>query len=124
MTRDRQDKRGHSATVGGLITRRRVLASSAVALGGAGVSAAPWRVAFAQPKPYRIGTLQPLSGAAAIIGKTALVGVQMAVDRINKSGGINGRQVELIVADYESKDRKSTRLNSSHIQKSRMPSSA
>ena len=28
---------------------------------------------------------------------------QMAVDRINKSGGINGRPVELIVADYESK---------------------
>src|SRR6266849_2906918 len=27
----------------------------------------------------------------------------MAVDRINKSGGINGRPVELIVADYESK---------------------
>src|SRR5262249_41161429 len=30
-------------------------------------------------------------------------GVQMAVDRINKMGGINGRPVELIVADYESK---------------------
>ena len=28
---------------------------------------------------------------------------QMAVDRINQSGGINGRPVELIVADYESK---------------------
>ena len=27
----------------------------------------------------------------------------MAVDRINQSGGINGRPVELIVADYESK---------------------
>src|SRR6202011_958929 len=39
----------------------------------------------------------------AIIGKTALVGVQMAVDRINKAGGINGRPIELIVADYESK---------------------
>ena len=45
----------------------------------------------------------PLSGAAAAVGKTALVGVQMAVDRINKSGGINGRPVELIVADDESK---------------------
>jgi branched-chain amino acid transport system substrate-binding protein len=60
-------------------------------------------LALAQSKPYRIGTMQPLSGAAAIIGKTALVGVQMAVDRINKAGGINGRPVELIVADYESK---------------------
>jgi len=87
----------------GAITRRRVLATSAAALGGAGVSAVPWGVVFAQPKPYRIGTMQPLSGAAAIIGKTALVGVQMATDRINQSGGINGRKIELIVADYESK---------------------
>ena len=37
------------------------------------------------------------------IGKTALVGMQMAVDRINKAGGINWPPVELIVDDYESK---------------------
>ena len=51
----------------------------------------------------KIGSMQPLSGAAAAGGKTALVGVQMAVDRINKAGGINGRPVELIVQDYKSK---------------------
>jgi branched-chain amino acid transport system substrate-binding protein len=99
MGSDNGDKRGRF----GAITRRRVLATGAAALGGAGVSAVPWGVVFAQPAPYRIGTMQPLSGAAAIIGKTALVGVQMAVDRINQSGGINGRKIELIVADYESK---------------------
>ena len=71
-----------------VITRRRVLATSAAA--GQGALALPWGVVFAQPKPYRIGTMQPLSGAPHI-GKTALVGVQMAVDRINQSGGINGR---------------------------------
>ena len=64
---------------------------------------APWRAAFGQAKPYKIGTLQPLSGAARAGGKTALVGVQMAVDRINKAGGINGRPIEVVVADYESK---------------------
>ena len=42
-------------------------------------------------------------GHAAAGGKTAFVGMQMAVDRINKSGGINGRPVELVVADDESK---------------------
>src|SRR5437764_13166037 len=83
-------------------TRRRVL-SGGVGLGATIFVPAPWQTAFGAPKPYRIGTLQPLSGAAAIIGKTALVGAQMAVDRINKSGGINGRPIELIVADYESK---------------------
>ncbi len=64
---------------------------------------APWRAAFGQAKPYKIGTIQPLSGAGAVGGKTALVGVQMAADRINKSGGVNGRPVELVVADDESK---------------------
>jgi branched-chain amino acid transport system substrate-binding protein len=50
-----------------------------------------------------VGTLQPLSGTAAAGGKTALVGVEMAVERINKAGGIGGRPIELVVADYESK---------------------
>src|SRR5438270_2212308 len=85
-----------------ILTRRRLLEWSVV---GSGVilASAPWRAAFGEAKPYKIGTMQPLSGAAAIIGKTALVGVQIAVDRINKAGGINGRPVELIIADYESK---------------------
>src|SRR5882672_4506412 len=91
----------------GPVTRRRLLrwsaAGSAVGLGATMLASARWRGAFGEAKPYKIGTMQPLSGAAAIIGKTALVGVQMAVDRINKAGGINGRPVELIVADYESK---------------------
>jgi branched-chain amino acid transport system substrate-binding protein len=89
----------------GKVTRRRLIGygASAGALGAAMLVPAPWRAAFGQAKPYKIGSLQPLSGAAASGGKTALVGVQMAVDRINGSGGINGRPVELIVADDESK---------------------
>ena len=90
----------------GKVTRRRLIgygAAGAGALGAAMLVPAPWQAAFGQAKPYKIGTLQPLSGAAAAGGKTALVGTQMAVDRINKSGGINGRPIELIVADYESK---------------------
>jgi branched-chain amino acid transport system substrate-binding protein len=90
----------------GKITRRRWLGLSAAAAGAVGATMLvppPWRAAFGQAKPYKIGTLQPLSGAAAAGGKTALVGSQMAVDRINKSGGVNGRPIELIVADYESK---------------------
>jgi branched-chain amino acid transport system substrate-binding protein len=90
----------------GKVTRRRWLGLSATAAGAVGAGMlvpAPWRSAFGQAKPYKLGTLQPLSGTAAAGGKTALVGVQMAVDRINKGGGVNGRPIELIVADYESK---------------------
>src|SRR5437899_417693 len=75
----------------------------ASSLGGAMLVPEPWREAFGQAKPYKIGVLQPLTGAAAAGGKTALVGTQLAADRINKAGGINGRPLELIIADYESK---------------------
>ena len=90
----------------GKTTRRRFLGVSAAAAGALGATMlvpAPWREAFGQAKSLKLGTLQPLSGTAATGGKTALVGIQMAVDRINKSGGVNGRPIELVVADYESK---------------------
>ena len=87
----------------GKVTRRRIVGWGAGAIGAAMLVPAPWRAAFGQAKAYKVGTLQPLSGAGAAGGKTALVGTQMAVDHINKAGGINGRPIELIVADYESK---------------------
>jgi branched-chain amino acid transport system substrate-binding protein len=90
----------------GKTTRRTFLgigAATAGALGATMLVPAPWQAAFGQAKPYKIGTLQPLSGTAAAGGKTALVGVQMAVDRINGAGGLNGRPIELHIADYESK---------------------
>ncbi|HEV8031482.1 MAG TPA: ABC transporter substrate-binding protein [Stellaceae bacterium] len=104
MTERENGRNGKAEPVStGGATRRRVLEAGAAALGAAVLSPMPWRHAFAQAKAFRIGTLQPLSGNAASGGKTALIGIQMAVDRINKSGGINGRPVELIVADDESK---------------------
>ena len=90
----------------GKTTRRSFIGLSAAAAGALGATMlvpAPWREAFGQAKPYKIGVLQPLTGAGAAGGKTALVGTQLATDRINKAGGINGRPIELVVADYESK---------------------
>ena len=83
-------------------TRRRLLGWGAA--GGTAIMApVPLRYALATSKPYKIGSIQPLSGVAASGGKTALVGVQMAVDRINAAGGILGREVDLITADDELK---------------------
>src|SRR4051794_9753878 len=100
--RDREEAMQDNRPVRAM-TRRRVLTAAGIAGGASLGASAPWRIAIGQGKPFRIGTLQPLSGNAASGGKTALVGIQMAVDRINKSGGIGGRSVELIVADDESK---------------------
>jgi branched-chain amino acid transport system substrate-binding protein len=87
----------------GKVTRRRVIGWGGGAIGAMMLVPAPWRAAFGAAKPYKIGSEQPLSGAGALGGKTSLVGLQMAVDRINKEGGVNGRPIELIVADDESK---------------------
>jgi branched-chain amino acid transport system substrate-binding protein len=84
-------------------TRRRLLGWGASGAVATILLPSPWRAAFGDAKPYKIGSLQPLTGVAAVGGKTALVGIQMAVDRINKLGGINGRPVDLIVADDQSK---------------------
>jgi len=106
MANNNRDERDATFWHSGKVTRRRLVGWSAKAAGALGAMMlvpAPWRVAFGAAKPYKIGSLQPLSGGAASGGKTALVGLQMAVDRINKSGGINGRPVELLVEDDESK---------------------
>src|ERR1051326_2621134 len=84
----------------GKTTRRKFLGLSATAAGALGATIlvpAPWREAFGQAKPYKIGVLQPLTGVAAAGGKTALVGTPLAANRINKAGGTNGRTVERVV---------------------------
>jgi branched-chain amino acid transport system substrate-binding protein len=50
-------------------------------------------------EPLRIGGLFDLSGKAQHIGTPTRDVAQMVVDRINKNGGLNGRMIELIVAD-------------------------
>ena len=85
------------------LTRRRMVGRAAAGGALAVAAATPLRYALAQSGPYKIGSIQPLSGGAAAIGKTALVGLQVAVERINKNGGILGREVKLIAEDDESK---------------------
>ena len=79
-------------------------------------------------KPYKVGHMTFFTGPAAVLGEPSYKGHILAVEEINAQGGLLGkRKIETIKADEAAgtdADRKSTRLNSSHIQKSRMPSSA
>src|ERR1700686_4357124 len=86
----------------GKVTRRTLVGWGGGAIGAMMLVPAPWRAAFGAPKPFKVGSEQPLSGAGAAGGKTAVVGLQMAADRINASGGINGRPIELVISDDES----------------------
>ncbi len=54
---------------------------------------------LAQEEPIRVGLLTPLTGAVATYGQSVRNAVVMGIDSINASGGINGRQIKLIVLD-------------------------
>ena len=58
----------------------------------------------------KIGVLAPLTGTNAEYGKGFEVGTQMAVDRINAAGGINGRTLELEVKDSKGDQKESSDL--------------
>lgn len=50
----------------------------------------------------KIGTFLSLTGATSAYGLSSLNAIKLATDEINQSGGINGKQVELIVEDDHS----------------------
>ncbi|MFA5520922.1 MAG: ABC transporter substrate-binding protein [Castellaniella sp.] len=64
------------------------------------LAAAP---AGAADGPIKIGALYMLSGSAAAYGKFAQQGIQLALDEINGSGGVLGRQLEVMFEDSEGK---------------------
>ncbi len=71
---------------------KRLLPAAAVllALAGAGAHAAD---------PIKIGFMAPLTGAGASDGNSAKIGAEIAVEEINRAGGIAGRPLELVVYD-------------------------
>ncbi|MDR3530199.1 MAG: ABC transporter substrate-binding protein [Rhodopila sp.] len=52
--------------------------------------------------PFRIGTVLSVTGPAAFLGQDMKDGAQLAVEQINLSGGIDGREVEWIFHDAQS----------------------
>jgi len=98
----KQEKWAEDIWYRGKVTRRSIIGWGGGAIGAMMLVPAPWKAAFGAAKSYKIGSEQPLSGAGAAGGKTAIVGLQMSADRINANGGINGRPVELDIVDDES----------------------
>jgi len=52
-----------------------------------------------QKEPVKIGATLALSGSLAYFGQAEANGFQMAVDEINSQGGVNGRNIDLIIED-------------------------
>src|SRR5215813_350076 len=83
------------------LTRRQALASAAGVL--ASTIAKP---AIAAKEPIRMGYLPALTGPSSSTGIGINRGVQLGVQEINAAGGIDGRQIELIVRDTQSEPTK------------------
>jgi branched-chain amino acid transport system substrate-binding protein len=83
------------------LTRRQALATAGAAL--ASTLAKP---AIAAKEPISIGYLPALTGPSSSTGIGINRGVELAVKEINAAGGIDGRQIELIVRDTQSEPTK------------------
>jgi branched-chain amino acid transport system substrate-binding protein len=56
--------------------------------------------------PIKVGYYGDLSGRTSNFGQSTKNGVMMAADEINKAGGINGRQIEILSEDDEGRPEK------------------
>ena len=54
-------------------------------------------------EPIKIGVAEALSGGAAQYGISIRNGFQMAAEEINAAGGVNGRQIEMVIEDEQGK---------------------
>src|SRR5215510_5863543 len=78
-----------------MIGRRKILKAGAAGALALGFPA----IARSQAKPVKIGHLTPLTGFLGALGEYAVQGLKIALDEINKSGGVLGRPLEVISED-------------------------
>src|SRR3974390_314479 len=77
---------------------RRTLLKSSVALLGASALGFP-AIVSGQTDKIKIGHLTPLTGFLGALGAYAQLGIRMAQEEINKSGGVMGRELDIISED-------------------------
>lgn len=69
----------------------------------------------------KIGINAPLTGFAAADGKSALTGAELAVEQANADGGINGKQIELVVYDDQASPKEAVPIAQKLIEKDGVP---
>ena len=60
---------------------------------------APVPIRAREEQPVKIGMVEPLTGVFAELAAAEVAGARLAIDEINQSGGILGREAQLLVAD-------------------------
>lgn len=86
-----------------MTTRRIFLVRSA---GAAAMMAAPWMARAQSAQPVKVGVLHPVTGALAYSGQQCRLGALLAIEDINKAGGIKslgGAPLEAVLGDAQSR---------------------
>jgi branched-chain amino acid transport system substrate-binding protein len=78
---------------------RRGLIKASAAIVGASQLGAPFIIKARGETPVRIGFIDPITGSLSALAVTEVEGAKWTVEHINKTGGILGRPVELLVED-------------------------
>ncbi len=77
---------------------RRTILKTSLALGALQV-VSPFPIRALGEEPVKIGMVEPLSGVYAKLAEAEASGAQLAVEEINQSGGILGRETQLLIED-------------------------
>jgi branched-chain amino acid transport system substrate-binding protein len=79
-------------------TSRRTLLKASAAFAGVSALGFP-AISYGQAEKIKIGHLTPLTGFLGALGAYAQLGIRMAEEEINQSGGIMGRPIEVMSED-------------------------
>ena len=93
MNRDKKDEGMATAAAG----RRKVLQAGAAAAGALALGFPA--IVRSQSDKIKIGHLTPLTGFLGALGEYAVMGIRMSAEEINASGGVMGRQLDVISED-------------------------
>ena len=67
-------------------------------------------------KTIKLGAILSITGAGGVYGPQSRDGMMLAVDQINKAGGVNGAQISLTVSDDASLQTQSAQVAQTMIQ--------
>ena len=96
--------------------RRQLFTSS---LAATALSFAMMAPSFAET--VKIGVNQPLTGAIAASGNYILEGAKIAADEINANGGVNGKQIQLVVEDNKGNPTEAANVTEKLIVRDKVP---
>lgn len=70
--------------------------------------------------PIKIGVDGPFTGGSSSMGVSMRDGVRLATEEINKSGGVMGRQIQLVERDDEAKNERGVQIAQEFINKEKV----